>query len=268
MTLPIYIVDSFTSRAFAGNPTAVCIAAEALEYDKMLNIAREMNCPVTAFLTKREKDLYDIRYFTTITEISACGHGTLGSSKIILNEFTDRPSIDFHTIDDIKIRAAISGENILMTYPVLMMEDFQVPEQLLSSLGIKSYKTHGYSPQLETLFIELDDSNLLKKIRPDFDRLRLSNDVIKEVVLTAPADESPFDYILRSFCPWIGIDEDPVTGSVHSVLGPFWSRQLKKTNMKVYQASRRGGEILVNAFDDRVEIGGNSVIILRGEIII
>ena len=87
MTLPIYIVDSFTSRAFAGNPTAVCIAAEALEYDKMLNIAREMNCPVTAFLTKREKDLYDIRYFTTITEISACGHG------IFINNETDQHTI-------------------------------------------------------------------------------------------------------------------------------------------------------------------------------
>jgi PhzF family phenazine biosynthesis protein len=269
MKLPVAFIDSFTSVPFKGNPTAVCTTSENLDSELMLSIASEINCPVTAFIKQITGDgsSYDIRYFTTMTEIPACGHATLAAAKTVLSA-KQTSAVNFCTVEKINIKAISEGSNILMTYPAYVMEDFLVSPELLSSLHLTGFKTAGYCPQLETLFIEVDDPATLKNIQPDFSRLVESSDLIIEVVITSASDLSQFDYLLRSFCPWIGINEDPVTGSVHSVLANFWKKRIGKEVMKAYQASSRSGEVLIKAFDDHTEIGGQAVIVFQGELTI
>lgn len=268
MILSTWFIDTFTVTPFKGNPTAVCHTEEELCQHTMLSIANELNCPVTAFIrmNPRETNAYDIRYFTPITEIPACGHATLASAKFVMAQNDTAHSLLFCTINNVSIKIFIEGDKILMTYPAFELEEYAVDDKLLAALYLDRYKTAGYSPDLETLFIELESAESLKKIQPDYQKLINSSDTIKEVVITSVSDNRNFDYYLRSFCPWIGINEDPVTGSVHSVLGNFWKKRLNKKRMNVYQASPRGGELEIRAFDDHVEIGGEAVIILKGEI--
>jgi PhzF family phenazine biosynthesis protein len=236
----------------------------------MLSIANEINFPVTAFIKKKQGEIatYDIRYFTPITEIPACGHATLAASKSVSLQQGAGNAWEFHTVTNISIKTFVEANRILMTYPVYVMEEQVINAELLAALDLNDYKTAGYCEDLETLFIELESAESLRKIQPDYRRLVKSSKVIKEVVITSVSDNANFDYYLRSFCPWIGIDEDPVTGSVHSVLGNFWKKRLHKEFMNVYQASPRGGELVVRAFDDHVKIGGEAVVILAGEIML
>ena len=266
MKLPTSFIDTFTSVPFKGNPTAVCHVVEELNNQTMLSIASELNYPVTAFIkTKPEKiHSYEIRYFTAITEIPACGHATLAAAKFVRSKNETNDTVWFSTINNITIKAFYEGSKVMMTYPKYEMQTCTVNNNLLASLQLDDYKTAAYSVDLETLFIEIDSATL-KVVEPNYQQLIRSSDIIKEVVLTSVSDNNNYDYFLRSFCPWIGINEDPVTGSVHSALGNFWKLRLGKQSMNVYQASLRGGEILVRVSDEHVEIGGEAVIILNGE---
>ena len=270
MKLATFLIDTFTAKPFTGNPTAVCLHDHNLDSQSMLSIASELNCPVTAFVrTKAEKNItYDIRYFTSVTEIAACGHATLAAAKVILEDLSETEAIHFYTIDDILIKALSTGQSIMMMYPVYQAKECEVDKRILNALGLERYLHAMHSIDLETLFIEVSNVQVLKDVTPDYKKLLKSCDNIKEVVITSVSDHPKYDYYLRSFCPWIGIDEDPVTGSVHSILGSFWKSRLDKERLKAYQASARGGELEINAFDDRVEIGGEAVIIMKGEITI
>lgn len=269
MNVSTWIIDAFTTKAFSGNPTAVCVIAQALDPERMLSIAREINFPVTAFIQKHSvsSDTYDIRYFTSVTEISACGHATLAAAKFVFSNEKCH-DLQFHTINKTIIKTFLDGETIFMAYPHFELEEILLDDELPAALHLDHYKCLGYSSPLETLFLEVENPDMLKSVQPDYQRLVKSNHFIKEVVLTSISDDQRYDYFLRSFCPWIGIDEDPVTGSVHSVLGKFWQLRLKKHGLKAYQASSRGGELIINVFNDRVEIGGEAVIILKGEFIL
>jgi PhzF family phenazine biosynthesis protein len=264
MTLNIFFVDAFTATPFKGNPTSVCHIDQLPDAATMQAVAAELNLPVTAFIAKRRAGQYDIRYFTPITEIPACGHATLASARIALMN-DESGKLIFHTIQNLAITAFPHQENILMSYPRYEWKKSTVENETLQSLGISEYRAVAFSAELETLFIELQRGDTVRKIQPDYRRLEKSSQSIKEVVITAASDDPQYDYLLRSFCPWIGIDEDPVTGSVHSVLGSYWQQQLNKGSLKAYQASQRGGELLVNAYDDKIDIGGKSVIVMKGE---
>ena len=270
MKLANFLIDAFTGDPFTGNPTAVCLHNEEVSSKIMQSIANELNCPVTAFvnLATEKKNYYEIRYFTTVTEISACGHATLAAAKLILEEQPEGNAVHFSTISNTVIKSFSTDQHIMMVYPAYQQEGCEVDDQLLGALDLNRYESAMYSKDLETLFIEIRSTNELKTIKPDHKKLLTSSDAIQEIVITSVSDDSNYDYYLRSFCPWIGIDEDPVTGSVQSILGNFWRRRLDKENLKAFQASARGGELIINAFDDRVEIGGKAVIIMRGEITI
>jgi PhzF family phenazine biosynthesis protein len=151
-----------------------------------------------------------------------------------------------------------------MTYPMYETVDIAVNPALLSSLGLDRYTTIVLCPALESLFIEVGDPNILRNLQPDYNQLKKSSTIIKEVVVMAVSDDARYDFILRSFCPWIGINEDPVTGSVHSVLAHFWKERLGKHQMVAWQASERGGEVYVNALDTCVEIGGEVIPVAEG----
>ncbi len=268
MTIPTYIIDSFTSTRFKGNPTAVCILKKRPDYEILHSIARELNFPVTAFLeTTEENEKYKIYYFTITGEIPACGHATLAAAKAVF-ELTSNDAAQFVTIENITIKTKRKDEIIFMTYPMFTTVIFDISKDTLKSLGIVNYSPVGFCKELETLFIELEDPKLLRELKPDYKLLTESTDQVKEIVITSVSDCNDFDFLLRSFCPWIGIDEDPVTGSVHSVLAGFWKSKLGKNELTAYQASERGGEVIVKAFEDKVELGGKVVTVLKGELIL
>jgi PhzF family phenazine biosynthesis protein len=261
MLVQSFIIDTFTSEKCSGNPTAVCFTTALLEDDTALSIARKYNVPVTAFMkypVTGEAEI-PIRYFTMLKEIPACGHATLASAKAISELFADTNPL-FKTTEDILLQVMVHDDIITMTYPKYELTACPVSESLLQSLQIDNYSSAGFCPELETLFIELDNPTLLKSIQPDYPQLVASSETIKEVVITSTSDDTDYDFLLRSFCPWIGIDEDPVTGSVHSVLAGFWKAKLEKVNLKAYQASQQGGEIFVTALHNKVQIGGKAVI--------
>ncbi|MGZ8525706.1 MAG: PhzF family phenazine biosynthesis protein [Chitinophagaceae bacterium] len=266
MELPFFIVDAFTSPKLKGNPTAVCIVENQLPPGTMLSIAKELDFPVTAFIEKISPGMnYKIKYFTTTTEIPACGHATLASSKVVFdNELISHAN--FETIENNIIEVKSNDDIICMTYPKFDTDAVDVSSALLESLGLNNYKSAGVCKELDTLFIEVDNAKVVKGLRPNYEMLSKSNTEIIEVVVTSGADDPEYDFILRSFCPWIGIDEDPVTGSVHSVLGGFWKSRLGKTELLAYQASERGGKIYVKAFDKNVEIGGEAITIVKGKL--
>ncbi len=261
----VFIIDTFTSVPYCGNPTAVCFADDWTNSNELLSIAAELNLPVTAFLINtKNKDEFKIRYFTSTTEIPACGHATLAAARILFEE-NAKEALYFTTIHDLKIKAVWENETVWLSYPVYTLKQYIPEKELMKSLGLSRYLSAGICTELETLFIELEDANTLKAVKPDYTLLIKSNTDIKEVVITSVSDESRYDFMLRSFCPWIGIDEDPVTGSVHSVLAGFWKERLGMEILTAYQASARGGEVFVKSLEDRVELGGKSVIVLRGE---
>jgi PhzF family phenazine biosynthesis protein len=265
---PVYFIDSFTTEKFKGNPTAVCILHSAISDTNMGLIAKELNLPVTAFIEMGNNiEPYSLRYFTTMTEIPACGHATLAAAKA-MNLLSNRRSIKFRTIEERIIEITMDDDKIVMSYPVYTTEAFTVNSELAMSLSLEKFQVIGFNKELETLFIELSDPQQLRLIQPDHKRLMKSSDEIIEVVITSVSDDKRYDYLIRSFCPWIGIDEDPVTGSVHSVLAGFWADRLHKKNLKCYQASPRSGEAFVIAHADKVELGGQAVLVMEGAIYI
>jgi PhzF family phenazine biosynthesis protein len=254
-----FFIDTFTGDNCKGNPTVVCLVEETLQSNQCLELAKQFHVPVTAFvdLVDKQGDLFPIRYFTTTKEIPACGHATLASAKVLF-DLLKKDEVSFSTAEQVKIDAKQKGEVIIMKYPAYSITPFSVSTQLLESLQVKKIAAAGFCSELETLFIELDSATELRIVQPHYQQLMKSSDTMKEVVLTSVSDDDRFDYLLRSFCPWIGIDEDPVTGSVHSVLAGYWAKPFNKSTLNAYQASAEGGEILIEAADDHVWIGGRA----------
>ncbi len=254
-----YFIDTFTGKDCKGNPTVVCLLKEPFANNLCRELATQYNVPVTAFvdMTNSKNDLFAIRYFTISKQISACGHATLAAAKLLF-DLLGKEMISFLTVEQVTIDAKYIDEMILLKYPAYSIKPVDVSKQLLESLQLTEIAAAGYCSELETLFIELNDATELRQIKPAYQALIDSSDIIKEVVVSSISDDDRFDYLLRSFCPWIGIDEDPVTGSVHSVLAHYWARRFNKTTLNAYQASTEGGEIFVEVADDFVWIGGRA----------
>ena len=266
MKIPIYFLDSCTTESFKGNPTPVCVLPMDCGEKLLQSIATELNQPVTVFILKETEEYYKIRYFTSTTEIPACGHGTLAAAKL-LNVINGTEKIEFITAKGLRIPVNIESGLACIEYPIFKLRDAKVNKNILSALGIEKYVYAGITSELEMLMIELDDPKLLREVKPDFIKLVNSDPEIKELVITSGSDRPEYDFLLRSFCPWIGIDEDPVTGSVHSSLAPFWKNKIKKDPLRAYQASARGGEIQVSVTNDKsVSLKANAIVIFRGEI--
>jgi predicted PhzF superfamily epimerase YddE/YHI9 len=258
--MKLFLLDSFSATRFRGNPAAVCMPNAPLPAAKMQALASELALPVTAFVEPAKDGVHPIRYFTRTMEIAACGHASLAASFLV------EDGARFRTTTGVVLQTRRDGDAMLVRYPRYVLQPMALGDALRRALGIEAGTSLGFCAELDTLFVELADAAQLRGARPDFAAMLAANDAIHEVVLTSAADEPRFDYLLRSFCPWIGIDEDPVTGSVHAALAPVWSSRLGKTALAAHQASERGGEIALRVHDDTVEIGGSAVIVLRGEV--
>ena len=256
-----YLLDTFTGNGLKGNPTPVCILEKSLEVQVMHTLAKEFNAPVTAFVEpKNSSHIFPIKYFTVSGEIPACGHATLGAAFVLFKE-TSQTQIEFETIEKIRLKSQSRNGLSFVEYPKFNKTDVAVPSETADALGIKTMPASFFCEELQSLFIELSNETEVKEIRPDYRRLTESSDKIKEVVVMSRSESSRYDFVLRSFCPWIGIDEDPVTGSIHSVLGHFWQESLLKSELIAYQASDRGGWIIIRPVSNSVQIGGQCELI-------
>lgn len=258
MKTPIYQVDAFTDSVFGGNPAAVCPLKEWIRPELMQKIAMENNLSETAFFV-REGDLYALRWFTPVAEVDLCGHATLASAHVLFEELGySKEEIKFETRSG-RLIVRKEGYHLAMDFPSDKMEQVQGPPILYQALGIKpnifTFKSDDY-------MIVLDSEREIAALQPDFRMLKEVD--ARGIIVTAPGDE--VDFVSRFFAPRHNIDEDPVTGSVHTKLTPYWSDRLEKREMQARQISERIGVLTVRDRGERVEILGKAVTYLRGEI--
>ena len=262
MGLAIVQVDAFTDTPFAGNPAAVCLLPAARPDDWMQQVAREMNLSETAFLLRRA-DGYELRWFTPVVEVDLCGHATLASAHVLWQDGHLAPDTQarFFTRSGL-LTATKQGAWIELNFPAVPEEPITPPAALAPALGV----TPLYVGKNQTgLLVQVATEEQVRKLQPDFTALKALPG--RGVIVTSRATSPDFDFVSRYFAPRAGIDEDPVTGSAHCCLGPFWARQLHKDSFTAYQASARGGVVRVRLQGDRVLLGGQAVTVLRGELL-
>jgi len=260
--MQIFQVDAFTEKKYQGNPAMVCMLDTELDGLLMQQIAKEMNLSETAFILKKEGH-YDLRWFTPLVEVNLCGHATLASAFVIYNEGLQNESeiIEFHTKSGI-LKVSNKGNGLLeMDFPTVFSAQVPAPQELVDALNSKIVSC---TKSAKNYLVELENDFEVRNVKPDFALLKRLP--MQGVIVTAKAD-SRYDFISRYFCPAIGIDEDPVTGSSHCMLVPFWSEKLGKKEMVAYQASERGGELFLKLSGDRVIISGKAVMVLKGALV-
>ncbi|MGH7742625.1 MAG: PhzF family phenazine biosynthesis protein [Candidatus Eiseniibacteriota bacterium] len=263
MPLKITQVDAFTSRAFAGNPAAVCLLPEARDAAWMQTIAREMNLSETAFLVHRDNG-FDLRWFTPAIEVDLCGHATLASAHVLWESGTLESSAmaRFHTRSGL-LTAERRGAWIEMVFPALPEVPAEAPEGFAQALGAKP--VYFGRSRFDAL-AELTSEEEVQHLTPDFGRL--GQLPVRGIMVTAKSARPERDFVSRFFAPAAGVPEDPVTGSAHCCLAPYWSRKLGKRELVAHQISPRGGELRLRAEGDRVVLGGQAVTVLQGELLV
>jgi PhzF family phenazine biosynthesis protein len=262
MTQTIYQVDSFTDRPFAGNPAGVCILAKAAEPPWMQSVAREMNLSETAFLV-RQADGFDLRWFTPAAEVRLCGHATLASAHILWQTGVLQPSEQarFHTLSGL-LTADQRGDWIEMDFPARPAKPVPAPAGLEEALGV----TPKYiGRDADDYLVEVENDAIVRSLKPDITALGKLD--VRGTIVTARSSDPAFDFVSRFFAPAVGVAEDPVTGSAHCCLTPYWAKKLGKTEMTAYQASARGGTVRVRLAGERVKLSGQAVTTLKCELI-
>lgn len=257
MSLTITQVDAFTNKMFGGNPAAVCILPEARDAAWMQNVAMEMNLSETAFLVK-QADGFDLRWFTPSVEVALCGHATLASAHVLWETGTlsREQQARFHTKSGV-LTADLRGEWMELNFPATLEQPAEASPRMAEALGVQP-KYVGKN-KFDYL-VEVDEAEL-RAMKPNFTLLREMP--VRGIIVTSPTVDPEYDFISRFFAPASGIDEDPVTGSAHCALAPFWSKRLGKTTMLANQVSKRGGIVKVTVAGDRVLLGGQAVTVLR-----
>ena len=261
MPLELLQIDAFTRTPFGGNPAAVCFLEAEREDAWMQKVAAEMNLSETAFLLPGEGG-YSLRWFTPTVEVALCGHATLASAHALWE--TDRLELDaearFLTKSGL-LTCRRSGDAIEMDFPATPVREAPPPKGLVEALGVEPTWTGATRFDV---FCELDGEKAVRTLEPDHRGLKKLG--VRGVVVTAVSNGSPYDFVSRFFAPGSGIDEDPVTGSAHCALAPYWAAKLGKSEMAGYQASPRGGEVGVRLGGSRVTLVGQAVTTLAGEL--
>jgi PhzF family phenazine biosynthesis protein len=262
MAIPLYLVDAFTDRPFAGNPAAVCLLDVHRDHLWMQAVAAEMNQAETAFLLARTDGDWDLRWFTPTVEVDLCGHATLASAKVLWQ--TGRVSTDaiirFHTRSGV-LSCVRNGERIDMDFPAEPATPVQSPAEEAFALGVAP--TFVGRNRMDMLVV-IDSAAELRQLAPDM--AEVAKIKARGVIVSARSDMPEVDFVSRFFAPQSGIAEDPVTGSAHCCLGPYWRGVLGKDELKGYQASQRGGMVSVRCTGDRVILGGAALVVVEGSL--
>jgi PhzF family phenazine biosynthesis protein len=256
----VVVVDAFTDRPFAGNPAAVCLLPAPAEARWMQQVAAEMNLSETAFLDRRA-DGFGLRWFTPTVEVDLCGHATLASAHVLweAGHLSRDQAARFHTRSGL-LTAESRGDWIELDFPAKPAEPCAAPADLALALGapLRFVGRNGFD-----YLVEVETEEALRALRPD--HRRLAELPVRGVIVTARSATPEFDFVSRFFAPGSGVAEDPVTGSAHCCLGPFWGNRLGKAELCAYQASRRGGVVRIGLAGERVKLRGQAVTVLRGE---
>ena len=263
MEKPIYQVDAFTSQMFGGNPAAVVILEEPADEQWMQAVAAEMNLAETAFLL-REHDGFRLRWFTPTIEMELCGHATLASAHVLWEAGYLWPEEEarFYTMSGL-LTANLKQGWIELNFPAVTDEAATPEPALLAALGISEARYIGRN-KFDYL-VEVASPDQVRGLKPDLAALRELGG--RGVIVTAQDGSGEYDFVSRFFAPAAGIDEDPVTGSAHCCLGPYWATKLDKNEFVAYQASPRGGVLQVHVAGDRVLLRGQAVTVLRGTLV-
>jgi predicted PhzF superfamily epimerase YddE/YHI9 len=255
MAQSVAIVDAFAERPFEGNPAAVCIMNEAGDETWMQRVAREMNLSETAFLYPERGD-FRLRWFTPTVEVALCGHATLASAHVLWESgrIPAGSSACFRTKSGV-LHARREGELIVLDFPATRPEACATPGARPKYVGKNAFD----------LLVEVGSEATVREIAPNL--AALATLPVRGIMVTSRAEDTAFDFVSRFFAPSVGIAEDPVTGSAHCCLGPYWGERLSKTYLVAHQVSHRGGVIRVGLRGDRVDLVGRAVTVLRGELL-
>jgi len=258
--MKIYIIDAFTDKPYGGNPAAVCLLETGKPDGWLQNVASEMNLSETAFLVK-SRDGFMLRWFAPKAEVSLCGHATLAAAHFLWEEgLAQGEEIRFHTKSGL-LTAKRYRSWIELNFPLERCEETEPPNLLRESLGIK-FKYVGMNRM--DYIVEAQDPETLISLQPDFGLMKLISS--RGVIVTAKSAEQGIDFISRCFYPALGINEDPVTGSAHCCLGPYWTEKLNKRTLVAKQASERGGLLKLEVQRERILIYGQAVTVVKGEL--
>jgi predicted PhzF superfamily epimerase YddE/YHI9 len=259
-------VDAFTDRPFSGNPAAVCVMSQAAEAKWMQDVAREMNLSETAFLVPGGAGDWDLRWFTPSTEVELCGHATLASAHVLWEDgHSADESIRFHTRSGV-LGARRDDPWIELDFPSRPPIESDVPDEIVELVGgspvVRARGNVGGG--MSGYFFEYETEDEVRALKPD---VRLAEIPNGYVLVTAPASMEGYDFVSRFFAGPAGIAEDPVTGSAHCTLGPWWQSKLGKDELMGFQCSARGGTVRVRPEGDRVRLGGRAVTVMRAELL-
>jgi len=263
MTFTLYQVDAFTTEPFHGNPAAVCLMNEPKPDSWMQALAAEMNLSETAFLLPEgNQPGWRLRWFTPATEVDLCGHATLASARVLFERQPElrAGALTFQTRSG-ELRARWVEGAVELDFPAMEPEPLEVESDVSDILGFQPVAA-AYDGNY--FLFEAPNAAAVRSAGPDFAALTESQ--TPEVIITAKSDQAEFDFISRFFAPQLGINEDPVTGSAHCLLAPYWAEKLEKTKFIAYQASARGGVLQVRLEGDRVMIAGKATIIFKAEL--
>ncbi len=261
MKIPFFQVDAFSRKVFGGNPAAVCLLSSWLADETLQAIAAENNLSETAFLVPRanSNNSYELRWFTPLVEVDLCGHATLASAFVVFSFLaSDLSSVYFSTKSG-GLTVIKKGELLSMDFPASEPEPVKSISYLPQALGVEPQEIL----KSRDLLVVFPDEATIRYLKPDFEKLRKVKDVLG-IIVTAKGDN--VDFVSRFFAPNVGVPEDPVTGSAHCTLIPYWAKKLAKKRLHAWQLSKRGGELFGEYLGERVKISGNAVLYARGEL--
>jgi PhzF family phenazine biosynthesis protein len=255
-------IDAFTDRPFRGNPAAVCLLDRERDAAWMQSVGAEMNLSETAFLLQKG-DEWSLRWFTPTVEVDLCGHATLASAHALWSEaLLDANDVARFQTKSGLLTATRKGDWIELNFPATLERQSDPPDGLLSSLGVS--KPNYVGKNKFDYIVEVESEDAVRALKPDHAGLRKIP--VRGVMVTSRAASKDYDFVSRFFAPGSGIDEDPVTGSAHCCLTPYWAAKLGKNELVAYQASPRGGILRVALDGDRVRLAGRAVTVLRGRL--
>lgn len=260
--IPLFHVDAFTDKPFAGNPAAVCLLEHSISDELMQKIAAEMNLSETAFVQKISDNCYSLRWFSPLVEVDLCGHATLAAAFVLFSEkhVPQSAVIEFETRSGI-LRTAWADGKISMEFPYELEQPVETPVDLEKALGARAM--YVGKNRMDYL-VELESEIIVRNLQPDLNLL--SQIETRGVIVTARSHHSKYDFVSRMFGPRVGISEDPVTGSAHCCLGPYWGKKLDKKTLVGYQCSARGGFVEVSLQPQHVILSGHAALVFKAEL--
>ena len=257
MKLDIFQVDAFSQSVFGGNPAAVCPLTEWLSDEQLQNIAAENNLSETAYFVPRG-EFYELRWFTPEVEVDLCGHATLAAAWVLIHLLGDAPEVLRFATRSGELRVTRNGDELAMDFPAKQPQPCEPPDGMLSALGIEQAEVFS----TDDYIVLLEDEAQVAALKPDFAHLK----GLPKRGIAVTAKSARFDFISRWFGPNVGVNEDPVTGSAHTSLAPFWAERLGKSSMTAEQGGTRRGQLRCELKGDRVIISGHAVLYLEGTI--